>query len=338
MKQDDVYRIDLSTIPASFPHENICYVSVAWAMMPMPGMPMDSDLYTDAACSVGNMIAPDVTGGVSKKWQVGSVPQYIYFKMPSSGYKMIYLSLYAADSIYTFNLAQKTLSFTTTGLYCHKARNSSSEYAYYEYVNNALLDKSYPRGFWKDNETVSGSGFDGFAFEAYPYQNDADTEDKNTPFIVKKGDKLKLTSLELTDTGTNIYNGDTDYITGANPSFPFGSSHFDVANNTGYKKLICRSEMESSQAVSNTVGIRYLTLPWKVQTSGGSNIAAGSCDIKVYVPLYDPIASGCPAVDWNIYNSCNSGHIGLFEDLLSMSCSAAEGASGQSEVFGLLWK
>ncbi len=75
-----------------------------------------------------------------------------------------------------------------------------------------------------------------------------------------------------------------------------------------------------------------------MQTSGGSNIAAGSCDIKVYVPLFEPVASGCPAVDWNIYNSCNSGHIGLFEDLLSMSCSAAEGASTQSEVFGLLWK
>ena len=147
MKQGDICRIDLSTIPASFPHENICYVSVTWSMMPMPGMPVDSDLYTDAACTAANMILPDTMGGGSKKWQAGSVPQYIYFKMPSNGYKEIYINLYAADSIYTFNLAQKTLTFTTTELYCHKARNSSAEFAYYEYVNNALLDKSYPRLF-----------------------------------------------------------------------------------------------------------------------------------------------------------------------------------------------
>ena len=341
LKQDDVYRIDLSTVPAVFPHENLCYISVGWSLTPpMPGMPSaESDLYTSADCSISSKILPDTFGGVSKKWQMGSAPHYIYYKKPDNGSKDIFLWLYAETTSYQpITLSEKTLSFGTTALYCHKASASGSDFAYYEYVNNTLMDKSYPRGLWKDNETLSATVFDGLAYEDYPYQNDEDTEDKNTPFIAKKGDKLNLTSLELTDTGTNTYNGDTDFITGANPSFPFGSSHFDVVNSTGYKKLICRSDMESSQAVSNTVGIKKLTLPWKVQTYGGSNIAAGSCDIKVYVPLFDPIASGCPGVEWHRLSNCNSGHTGLFEDLLSLSCSAAEGASTQSEVFDLLWK
>ncbi len=329
MMQNDVYRLDLSTVPAEFPHENCCYLTVAWAAMPMPGMNIVSDLYTDASCN--NMIAPDTSGGVSKTWQIGNVPHYIYFKMPAFG-KSIDLSLTATNNIQTRTLAQKTIFFTTTGLYCHKARNS--ELGFYDYCNHLLYQ--YPRGLWKDNETISGPGLDGFAYEAYNYQNNAATEDKNTPFVVKKGDKLKLTELELADKGTNTYNGTTDYITGANTSFPFGSSHFTVIQENGYKLLRATDDVESVNAVSNTVGIRYLSLPWKVQTSGGSNIASGSSDIKVYVPLDTPLLTfeRC-----NLYpDYCLLLHnVGLFESLLDISCSAAEGASTESGVFDLLW-
>ena len=93
---------------------------------------------TVAACTAANMILPDTMGGGSKKWQAGSVPQYIYFKMPSNGYKEIYINLYAADSIYTFNLAQKTLTFTTTELYCHKAAISGSSFV--DYCNGSKKD------------------------------------------------------------------------------------------------------------------------------------------------------------------------------------------------------
>ncbi|MBQ9358315.1 MAG: transglutaminase domain-containing protein, partial [Abditibacteriota bacterium] len=293
------------------------------------------------ACSAANMIAPDVTGGVSKKWQVGSVPQYIYFKMPSSGYKMIYLSLYASDSIYTFNLAQKTLTFTGTSLYCHLADTSYDWFG--DYVNGEYVH--YRRGIWNDNSSIYGTLFDGIAYESYPYGNAIGLEDKNTPFVVKKGDTLKLTHLKLADTGSYTYNGDTDYITGANTGFPFNSSHFDVTQYSGYKILSCGSLMESAQAVSNTVGIKHLTLPWKVQTSGGSNIASGACDIKVYVPFNTPQNSECPlhgSVCDYLYNAnSNDGyfhhHDLLFESLLAISCSAAEGASTQSEVFSHIW-
>ena len=334
MKQGDVYRIDLSTIPASFPHENICYISVSWSLMPMPGMPTDSDLYMEDSCTT--MIAPDVTGGVNKKWQVGSAPQYIYFKMPSSGYKTIYISLYAADSIYTFDLAQKTLSFTTTELYCHKAAIGGSSFV--DYCNGSI--KNYPQSLWKDVARVSGTGFDGFAFEDYPYDNDNIYEDKNTPFVVKKGDKLKLTTLQLAGIGANTYNGDMDYITAAGIGNTFNQSHFDVNQYSGYYVLSCRSNMESAQAVSDTVDIKYLSLPWKVQTSGGSNIAAGACDIKVYVPLKTPLDSinnPCQNAECVTENP-NAHPNGLFESVLNISCKAAKGASTEAEAFSLLWK
>ncbi|MBP5274111.1 MAG: hypothetical protein ILO36_04140 [Abditibacteriota bacterium] len=317
MRQNDIYRIDLSTIPAEFPHENCCFLTVSWATVPMPGMNFPSDLYTDAACN--NLISPDTPGGVSKTWQAGSVPQYIYFRMPAFG-KTINLCLTATNSIQIRTLAQKNLTFTSTGLYCHLAANSSL--SFYDYCNRLIYP--YSQGLWKDNETISGSGLDGFAFEAYNYRNDDATEDKNTPFVVKKGDKLKLTELELADTGTNAYDGTTDYITGANTSFPFGSSHFTVTQETGYKRLTATDVVESVNAVSNTVGIKYLSLPWKVQTSGGSNIASGSCDIKVYVPNDTPLTALCSNK--------------LYESLLSLSCSAASGASTQADVFDLIWK
>ncbi|MBO4547910.1 MAG: hypothetical protein J5758_01715 [Abditibacteriota bacterium] len=102
MKQNDVCRIDLSTIPAAFPHENICYISVAWSMMlPMPGVPAEeSDLYTSADCSASSKILPDTLGGVSKKWQVGSAPHYIYYKKADSGSKTIHLRLYVDYNSY----------------------------------------------------------------------------------------------------------------------------------------------------------------------------------------------------------------------------------------------
>ncbi len=339
MMQNDVYRIDLSTIPAEFPHENCCYVAVSWATMPMPGMNIVSDLYTDAACN--NMITPDSSGGVSKKWQVGSVPLYIYFKMPAFG-KTINLSLYATNSIQAPVLAQKNIVFTTTGLYCHLVRYiySNGKYAYnvLDNTGSVVLDKSYPCGLWKDLETISGSGFDGFAFEKYPYQNDETSEDKNTPFIVEMGEKLVLTELELADVGANTFDGSSDYIISANTQFPFSSSHFTVTQENGYKRLSATSELESAYPVSDTVGIKYLTLPWKVQTAGGSTIVSGSCDIKVYVPFDTPKISGCRWLLGGEISSCDMHHNGLFEDILAISCSAAEGASTKAGVFDLIWK
>ena len=170
----------------------------------------------------------------------------------------------------------------------------------------------------------------------FPHWNVIGAQDKNTPFVVKKGDKLKFIDLELADTGTYSYNGDTDYITGADSSFPFNSSHFDVTQYSGYKLLSCRSEMESTQAVSNTVDIKDLSLPWKITTSGGSIITSGSCDIKVYVPLKTPINSNSPCLK---EDGCSTDHLnGLSESLLNISCKAAKGASTEAETFSLLWK
>ncbi|MBO4548533.1 MAG: hypothetical protein J5758_04885, partial [Abditibacteriota bacterium] len=301
--------------------------SVSWSGMPAPGQPSVSDLYYDAACL--SPIQSDAPYGMNKKWQAGSVPHYIYFKMPSDGYKSVFLDLYVNNSVQYINLAHKYLNFTSTVLYCHKAAISGQWFI--DYCNG--LKVSYPQSLWKDMARLTGSGFDGFAYEDYPYQNDESTQDRNTPFVVKMGDKLKLTSLELADTGANTYNGDTDHITGAGSEYAFNSSHFDTTAYNGYNILSCRSYMESVQAVSNTVGIKNLSLPWKVTTSGGSNIAAGSCDIKVYVPYNTPLISTCPDVQNCQYHSdC------IYESLLNISCKAASGASTQSEVFDLLWK
>ena len=328
MKQDDVYRIDLSTVPAAFPHENICYISVTWSGMPLPGQPSVSDLYTDAACLTP--IQSDAPYGMSKTWQVDSVPQYIYFKMPSGGYKDIWIDFNVYDSVQTINLAHRYLYFTNTVLYCHSAEKyiPLSDYVMGYY-------SSFSGGIWNDREAVGGNILDGFAYEEYPYQNILSINDKNVPFVVKMGDTLKFTTLELADTGANIYNGDTDYITGAGNEYTFNSSHFDTTAYNGYNILSCRSNMESIQAVSNTVDVKYLSLPWKVTTSGGSNIAAGSCDIKVYVPFNTPLESNSPCLKYN----CLTTHpTGIFESLLNISCKAASGASIQSEVFDLLWK
>ncbi|MBQ9359278.1 MAG: transglutaminase domain-containing protein [Abditibacteriota bacterium] len=336
MREDDVCRIDLSTIPATFPHEDICYISVAWSMMPpMPGMPeIESDLYTSADCSASSKILPDSLGGVSKKWQAGNAPHYIYYKKADSGFKTIYLRLYVENNSYqTLTLSEKTLSIGNTALYCHKASDPDSPF--YDFCNGLLKD--YPQNLWKDNETLSTTLFDGFAYEDHPYQNNIASQDKNTPFVVKMGDKLQLSSLELADTGASSYNGNTDYITSAG-SYTFNSSHFDVTQYSGYKMLSCRSEMESVQAVSNTVDIKNLSLPWKVITSGGSNIASGSCDIKVYVPFATPLDSlfyDRVTIQNGVYFIPYSG---LLESLLNISCKAAKGASTQSETFARLWE
>ncbi|MBR4748710.1 MAG: hypothetical protein IK083_03940 [Abditibacteriota bacterium] len=43
---DEVYEIDLTAIPADFPHENVCGISVSWlGTLPLPGMGSDSHLY-----------------------------------------------------------------------------------------------------------------------------------------------------------------------------------------------------------------------------------------------------------------------------------------------------
>ncbi|MBO4548747.1 MAG: transglutaminase domain-containing protein [Abditibacteriota bacterium] len=96
--------------------------------------------------------------------------------------------------------------------------------------------------------------------------------------------------------------------------------------------------MESAQAVSNTVDVKNLSLPWKVTTAGGADIASGACDIKVYVPLGTPLDSlfyDSVIIQNAVYYIPYSG---LLESLLNISCNAAKGASTQSETFALLWK
>ncbi|MBO4549003.1 MAG: hypothetical protein J5758_07300 [Abditibacteriota bacterium] len=180
-----IYEIDLTAIPADFPHENACDISVSWMDMPPPGMPSVSNLFYDTLTQ--RPVTEDLNSFCTKKWTYGdeeNTPEKIYYKRPLGAYMAhtITLTLSAGNH----QLAQKMLTFNTRSNALLKyvdaplTWSGQSSAKMQGYWTHELED--YPSEEWQDDDE------DGFNTDKIGYLVD----DKNRPFVFSVGDNFHL--------------------------------------------------------------------------------------------------------------------------------------------------
>ena len=203
-----IYEIDLTAIPADFPHEDSCDISVSWMDTPPPGMPSVSNLFYD---TLGQRPVTEDTGSFcTKKWTYGdedNTPERIYYKRPTGAYTSHTITL--TLSVNNHQLAQKMLMFNTRAKGLLKYVDApltwggESSAKLQGYWTHELED--YPDNEWLDDDE------DGFNIDRIGYVVD----DKNRPFVFSVGDAFHLEKAAFkaennTDLSTFGYGVSTD--------------------------------------------------------------------------------------------------------------------------------